>query len=106
MREPVVGPLAQAMVHVQCDDLEALLDRNGQRRVQQSTRVAPAAVGHGDAACSQRVSPSDVAGPGRPGPAPPTLLALFGVAEAAVGLQPLVAPLQQGFDLEVADLTQ
>ena len=85
--EPGVGVRAQAMVHMQRQDLDAERRRVGERRVQQRGRVAAAAVGHGDDARAPRRS------------------ALFGVAEAAVGLQPLVAALQQFLHrLQVADL--
>ena len=90
VREPGVGVRAQAVVNVQREHRDAERRGRGERRVQQRGRVAPAAVGDGDDARARARRAS----------------ARGGVAEAAVGLQPVVAALHQLLHRQVAHLAQ
>ena len=91
MREPAVGGGVQAVVHVERDHRDAERLGRGQGRVQQGGRIAPAAEGDGDARRAGAAVPAS---------------ALGRVAEAAVGLQPLVAALHQLAHRQVADLAE
>ena len=53
LRQPCVGMRAQAMMHMQRQHLDALLQRRIQRGMQQRSRVATAAVGDRDAGLVQ-----------------------------------------------------